>query len=261
VQGAEAADEALRKLRDLLAVSDREVARILARMDTERGSSRLVTDAQAVANGRAVSRQLREAIAALENDATTILRDASIKAARDEATRVGFTFDPEAAARIQEIIRNREAEIVEIFGDARESVARAVRVATTTGADLGTLLDQVASDVRNTVRRAQSAVDSAAMASGRQTTILDAEEAGEETDTEIVYAYAGPVDSKTRPFCLEHITSLTQRAYALSYLERADNGARQPKPAALYLGGYNCRHQLAPLTVAQARERGLEIVR
>jgi hypothetical protein len=261
MQGEEAANAAVRALREVLDENERNTARILSRMDTERGSSRLVSDSDAVANAREVSRQLRAAIEALQDDATSILRDAAVRAARDEAERLGFTFSPEAARAIEGIVANRQREIVEVFANAGDTVARAVRVATTTNADLGALLDEVSRELRTTVRRAQSAVDSAAMASGRQTTILDSQEAEDEGGQEFVFTYDGPWDAKTREFCRDHITSQTQRAYALSYLQRADNGGTQPKPVSLYLGGYNCRHLLSPITVENARSLGLEIVR
>lgn len=52
--------------------------------------------------------------------------------------------------------------------------------------------------------------------------------------------YAGPRDSRNRPFCAEHVNNI----YPTEVVYTWDNG--QGIPAYLYCGGYGCRHQLVP---------------
>lgn len=53
--------------------------------------------------------------------------------------------------------------------------------------------------------------------------------------------YVGPRDEKNRPFCAERAGNIYTMKEVLSW----DNG--QGLPAAVYCGGYNCRHFLYPL--------------
>lgn len=55
--------------------------------------------------------------------------------------------------------------------------------------------------------------------------------------------YAGPIDTRTRRFCLERAGKVFRR----SEIETWDNG-NLPGPPELVCGGYNCRHLLAPIS-------------
>jgi hypothetical protein len=55
------------------------------------------------------------------------------------------------------------------------------------------------------------------------------------------FLYVGPNDSKTREFCLERVG----KVFTTEEISMWDNG--QGLPASIYLGGYNCRHRLAPV--------------
>lgn len=55
------------------------------------------------------------------------------------------------------------------------------------------------------------------------------------------FLYVGPDDSVTRPFCQERVGNI----YTMDQISEWDNG--QGLPASIYLGGYNCRHRLAPV--------------
>lgn len=55
------------------------------------------------------------------------------------------------------------------------------------------------------------------------------------------YIYLGPDDNVTRPFCQQRVGN----TYTMKEIQGWDNG--QGLPAAIYLGGYNCRHQLRPV--------------
>ena len=55
------------------------------------------------------------------------------------------------------------------------------------------------------------------------------------------YEYFGPVDERTRDFCMEHVGQIKTRA-EWQAIDNGQNGAVYP-----FRGGYNCRHQLIPV--------------
>jgi len=55
------------------------------------------------------------------------------------------------------------------------------------------------------------------------------------------FVYVGPDDKVIRPFCQERVGN----TYTRDQIDEWDNG--QGLPATIYLGGYNCRHRLAPI--------------
>jgi hypothetical protein len=56
------------------------------------------------------------------------------------------------------------------------------------------------------------------------------------------FLYAGPIDAKTRPFCLQHVG----KVYTREEIEDLDNG--QTGSTFLTAGGYSCRHQWVALS-------------
>lgn len=63
------------------------------------------------------------------------------------------------------------------------------------------------------------------------------------------FEYVGPDDDKTREFCAERVGEVFTRSEIASW----DNG--QGLPADVYLGGYNCRHQLVAIPSEEGRRR------
>lgn len=63
-----------------------------------------------------------------------------------------------------------------------------------------------------------------------------------------LFWYEGPDDDLTRPFCAEHVGGV----YTKEDIAKWDNGT--DLDPAIYLGGYNCRHQLVPVTEKYAKE-------
>lgn len=259
-QGSEQADAAIKRLEQIAAATAREVQRLLRRLDTQPGSSRLLSDTLAMSNNAEVLRQVRRAIADLRTQTLTVAAEAAAAAATAEGSALGVTFEPRVAALIRAIVDDRLTEITAVFGAADDALAKAGRIAVFTSADTNKLVDEVARVLSSTRSRAASAIDSVAMAAGRQMTLLDAEGAGARTGTEMVYGYGGPIDDIARPFCREHHTRLTGQVYTFAALNRLDNGVGQPKPVSVHLGGFNCRHNLQPMTRAEAESRGLTVV-
>lgn len=64
------------------------------------------------------------------------------------------------------------------------------------------------------------------------------------------YLYVGPNDKITRPFCKARVG----KVFTWEEIKKWDNG--QGLPATIYCGGYNCRHDLRPITEERARALG-----
>jgi len=82
----------------------------------------------------------------------------------------------------------------------------------------------------------------------RSMTLSKSEELGLE-----LFVYLGPDDDITRPFCEARVGQVFTR----QEIDEWDNG--QGLDAAIYCGGYNCRHQLSPISEEDAkREYGYQ---
>lgn len=62
------------------------------------------------------------------------------------------------------------------------------------------------------------------------------------------FLYVGPDDEITRPFCAERV----DKVFTQDEIDSWDN--EQGLPAAIYCGGYNCRHHLRPISDDLAAE-------
>lgn len=63
------------------------------------------------------------------------------------------------------------------------------------------------------------------------------------------FLYAGPKDERNRPFCAERVNKTFSREEIATW----DNG--QGLPADIFCGGYNCRHELVPVSVSRSQTR------
>jgi len=64
------------------------------------------------------------------------------------------------------------------------------------------------------------------------------------------FLYTGPIDKITRPFC----RSKVGKVFTREEISKWDN--HQGLPASIYLGGYNCRHDLRPISEERAKQLG-----
>lgn len=64
-----------------------------------------------------------------------------------------------------------------------------------------------------------------------------------------LFAYVGPQDGITRPFCKARVNKI----YTSEQIAKWDNGTNLP--ADIYGGGYNCRHDLVPMSRERAEQR------
>lgn len=125
----------------------------------------------------------------------------------------------------------RFEELLRLEAAAAQSLARTVLDGTLGLRPIEALVDDVAELFDSTDRQARSTYDTALSIYSRQVDQLHA--TGK--DDELFY-YAGPLDTKTRPFCLARVGKVFTR----EELENADNG-QLPNPL-LTGGGFNCRH-------------------
>jgi hypothetical protein len=231
-----------------------EIVRILASMDGS-ATGRLTASADSLRNAQRVRLQL---LAALRDAGVDVVEEETERAAAEIAAEVLRTvpgaeeFAPDAIQNIERVMQGQLSSLADVWSDGADALRLAIDRGIVTGADLSEVTENVQAALDVTFSQAETVVNSAIMGTHRQTLL----EVGEEADDEIVYLYLGADDSKTRPFCAEH----KDKAYSKEALDRLDNGPGQPKPVSAFLGGYNCRHTLSPMTIEDANEDGIEVI-
>ncbi len=119
--------------------------------------------------------------------------------------------------------------------DEGDVLSRVLWQATTRGVFGSQSVEHILLDLYDVVDATESEIgtlyDTSVSIFGRQ---VEALQAGD--DPETVFAYMGPADAKTRPFCRKHVG----KVYTRSEIDALDNG--QIDNVFLTAGGYNCRH-------------------
>lgn len=160
----------------------------------------------------------------LDQLARLVLRGNGIAQAAFELTKT----DTAAIAAFKTI---RFDELLRIAGDLAVQLARVALDGTIGLRPVDELVADVADTFDISDKRARTLYDTAISIYSRQVDQLNATGKPDE-----LFYYAGPLDTKTRPFCLERVGKVFTR----EELETADNG-QLPNPL-LTGGGYNCRH-------------------
>jgi hypothetical protein len=107
---------------------------------------------------------------------------------------------------------------------------------------IANLIDDLATTLDVEAYEARTLYDTTVNVFGRQVEAMKAKESD-------VFAYVGPFDIKTRPFCREH----AGRVYTRPEINALDNG--QTPNVFLTGGGYNCRHTwIAVSKVSEVRK-------
>lgn len=231
-----------------------EIVRILSQLDGSDGRG-LTSSADNLRNAVAVRAQI---LSALRDAGVEIVEEEIERAAAEVAADVLATvpgsqeFAPRAMAQVERVLRGQIDELARVWDGAADTLRLAIDRGVVTGLPLEGVIGRVEAALDLTFAQAETVVNSAIMGTHRATLLAVAEETGEE----LVYLYTGPDDGKTRPFCDQH----EGKAFTKEALDSLDNGAGQPKPVSVFLGGYNCRHSLSPMTVEDALEEGVEIV-
>lgn len=224
------------ELEQTLILLNSRIRRLLRQFDAEDG--RVKTTVGNI--GRAVA--MRESILTAMEDAgyTSLLRaavDQPLDRLAEEVLRtnrlaglsaIQDTFAVESLAAFKEL---RLAQLLDLAEDTASAVWRSVLDGVTGARPVDDLLDDL-TDVLDAGRAvAQRVYDSAVSTYAQQVALGPSTGSPDE-----VFVYVGPVDSKTRPFCLERVG----RAYTRAEIDDMDNGML---PAVLMSrGGWQCRH-------------------
>lgn len=240
----DAATQIARAAENLSARFAAQLARVLRDMERQLRPVLQAAEAgsaTAVVKAARANRTRREIRAVLERAGFADLAEAATGRALDGivnevlAARVELdlpsTLDTSAALQVQALKALQGADLL----DEGETLARALWQATIRGvfasrpveailADLGDVLDGTEAQLR-------TVYDTSLSIFGRQ---VEALQAGD--DPETVFVYMGPADTKTRPFCREHVG----KVYTRATIDTLQNG--QLDNVFLTGGGYNCRH-------------------
>lgn len=254
--GSPQADQARARLEELRKLTVREMQRLLSRLDTEQGGSKLVSDKQALATVARVRVAIVTELKARGGVVVDAAEQHAAQAAQAVADSVDLgAFNADTAKDIGRLVSGQADEVLKTFEEGAAEIGKAMRAAVATAAPIDDLIEEVARVIDTTYLRAMAAVDAAVMASGRLVTLQAGEDMAKELGAVTVYKVVGPSDGKTRPWCREHVG----KAYTREALDGDDNGENQPKPVSATLGGFNCRHSLAPMTLEEARADGVEV--
>lgn len=245
------ADDALRRLEQLRRGLNKHIRDLLLKLATKDG----VLRRDELQNAHEVSMQILEAMrqrgalvvpSVMEEAAakvvTTLLKPASAPPG----------FEALVGPELDRIISGATRESSLIFGRYVDEIRQAIDRGLTTSMSLSDLIDEVAGKVNASFARVASAVDTGIIGVSRTIIIEQAEASAASGGEEMVFKFIGPRDSKTRPFCARYIDGYYTRAY----LDQLDNGRNQPKPVSRYLGGWLCRHSLAPVPRFLVEEEG-----
>lgn len=226
-----------RELAEVLKLTNAEARRLVRLLRTKDG--RLVATKASLGRVLALRRDLQRVIeeagfqafaeaatdAPLDELARLVLRGHSIAQAAASLTKT----DLDAIAAFKTV---RFDELLQIGQDTAIRLARIILDGTLGLQPVDDLVDDVAETFDITERQARTLYDTALSVYSRQVDQLHTT-----GDPDELFYYAGPIDAKTRPFCLARVGKvLTRKA-----LEEADNG-QLPNPL-LTGGGFNCRHQ------------------
>lgn len=207
-------------------------------------TQRLVSDQAAI--GRAVAlrmdlvRAIRnggygdlvtEAVSAPFDDlAQEVLRTSAIAARAAVLTAT----DERALGLIQQ---QRATELLSVANDAAMTVSQVILNGVVGAQPKDDLIASLADVLDNSFAQAHTIYDTAVSIWARQVDQLKAS-----GDPDERFLYVGPVDKKTRPFCLKYVGQVLTRAT----IDGLDNG--QLPNVLLTGGGYNCRHQWKRVT-------------
>lgn len=245
------ADAAGRRLEQLRAALNKHIRDLLLKLATKDGV--LLTDS--IANAADVSRQVLEAMRQRgQLVIPSVMEEAAAKVVKN-VLRPGAAppgFAAMAGPEIDAIISGRTREVSRVFGYYVDEIRQAIDRGVATGIDLSDLIEEVAAKVDATFARVASAVDTGIVGVGRAIIVEQAEASAAAGGEEMVFKYIGPKDTKTRPFCRKHMN----KYFTIAALDRLDNGEGQPKPVSRFMGGWLCRHSLAPVPRFQVEEDG-----
>lgn len=214
----------------------------------------------------------REQIAAVINRAGALYEDEAARAAIilavdtiQESDILPDGFAPDVAQEIDAAISGRFKELSQAFGEMSDNVNKTLMRGAVAGLPTEEIAQQISKDLGKSEAVGRT-VTTTALHSASRAALVDT---ADETGADFVYAYVGPLDVKTRPFCRFYGfpdgggSKVAYTREALRVMSQDPTQQNQPGgemgDVSAALGGYNCRHGLAPIFIEEAIEEGYEI--
>lgn len=244
VDRLQAVGQSLASVADRLSASfARELARVLTL--AERALLPVLREALA---GRPTARVRAGRALTLRRELRTVLRQAGYDRLVAEASVEGVAQMADALrtsgavrqvgrlgaitpARLDALARLMRVDLLGLGDTAAHQLWRAAAQALFSARPAETLVAQLARQLGRSLQQTQTLYDTQVSIAGRQIEQVVTE--GEDAQA---FLYVGPVDARTRDWCLDRVGQVYTRAA----IERLDNG--QLPNAFLTGGGYNCRH-------------------
>ncbi|MGE0451723.1 MAG: hypothetical protein AB7Q29_19270 [Vicinamibacterales bacterium] len=182
--------------------------------------------------------QLRDVVRAAGFDAlltegtgSRLSRLAASVLAGQRIAELSADLTPTLARRVEALQLLMQSDLLAEGDTAARALWRATVRGVFGGQDTEAILDDLARVLTRTEAQIATLYDTSISVFGRQVQALQATERDDAT-----YAFVGPVDARTRDWCLAHVG----RVFTRAEIDTLDNG--QIGPVFLTGGGYNCRH-------------------
>lgn len=219
-----------------------EIQRILATLDTEEGqlestsyNLRSIEDVRRQVQQIAVEQGSAAIADLLDRELPDIIQASLAESGLGE-------FAPQITDDVLDFLDGLDQEVIKNLNDTTGDLARAMRRGIVGGSQTSELLDSVARSLDTTLGRAATAIEGGIRRFNERVTIETAR------DADFYYVYIGPDDQKTRPYCRPRVGKVLNQ-------EQADAAVANVE------GRWNCRHDLAPITLEDARRMGMEFFR
>jgi hypothetical protein len=256
---ADAAGSRLEAIRQALNAELRaRLARLLADPLGDLQGEKDAIDAARTIRSQVIALMRKEGLPVVLSVAETAIADAvdsvvgprHLQGIAPQTAGVNVSLDADAMASIERSVSGVLDEVVASFGDGASAMRDAIDVGLSTSAPLHRVIDAAAQALDVTFNKASVAVDSAIRAAGTKAMIMQAERGAEAVGETLYLLLDGPEDSKTRPWCEDHVG----KAFPVDVVKRMRNDYGQD--ASVWRGGFNCRHRWSPLTKEDAIAEG-----
>lgn len=202
------------------------------------------------ARGVALRAEIRRALTDAGFD--DLVREASIAAVESMSAEVMRSSLAEGVAKLNRptVARLRalaalgEANLLGVAEDAATALMRAVGAWSLSVTPASVMIETLAAGLDKSLSEAQTLFDTQASIYGRQIEAIGTESLPDDQP----FLYTGPVDGRTRDWCLSRVG----KVYTRREIEAMDNG-QLPNPF-LTGGGYNCRHAFLAVEGQALRE-------
>ena len=174
-------------------------------------------------------------------------------------------FQANPAQAVEDVITRQIDELDQVFVDAGDLIRKGIMRATISGTDFQPVMDEIKKRMKITKDQAKVVVTTSVHSAARTAAVEVADDSG----LDYVYRYTGPDDKVTRPFCRFYgfpdgpTSKVAYTREAMKALARDPNQKKQPAgktgDTASFAGGWNCRHNWAPVPLFIAERDGLDI--